>query len=789
MRDFLFFRKYGCQNYVLFYNKTKVRENISFKEKNMQNETYKVLKRISDESYTPELVYLQNAPGSGKSHALTSIIAENLKNSTKQSEIWVYLTTDKKNRDNEYQHIKQLVPECNEQILLIKSDIDCILEYFSALTKLGKIPPRKPMAEKNFVVENFLANIDRNNCPSTYELLNEIIPEFYNTKAGYLDEHPKEQGVSNTSIKVSDKLNQRFSQLKISMYRDFKTALKQVKQKHKKQDKSSNISSEEKNQLFTKLFPWYKDVFPSLSIQDNYRCIVMTAQKYFYPFRTIESQSQTLLDLFRKKHVNLILDEADQIKQIWLDEIIDSIAPKDGRNYSYEDIFIIFKRIWQSLNGETNQLPSDLIKDDKSKRMLKKVKQRFTDLAEKYHLNANIQVDSELNQDSNHFIFNYGDQNLTINNSRKTESLMIVYDQDRQVNLIRKVDDTAKLGKTEIVYLDKVLRQIKDAIVTFLNETSKIAIQYHEFKRQRNEALKDNHYPLMEHREEHLYVLRTLISNSNPEEDRWHEYLLKNFFENRPVRINLKAHDPFTDDISMYNHGFSYYNIITNPEKEARSHVYLFSQQKTPEKMLAEAANNWRVFMISATVNNKSSFANFDRDWLENVVPKIRTLNSKDEKLLNDANNQRLNLYQKNIKTNIKLVTLGDPIGTVESFFKKWIKKYKSDLSLSTIRNLLIDYTEIDSNFSLVSDLLEEQNNEAATANFMFLRHLKTLMAIIQMCRLNQKDSTEQSFVIYRNAKISPKILNWFKEVLQAINLNDYADTLIPIEARIRLAN
>ena len=43
-----------------------------------EHEVYTVLKNINDETFKPELVLFQDAPGSGKSHGLAKVIAEDI---------------------------------------------------------------------------------------------------------------------------------------------------------------------------------------------------------------------------------------------------------------------------------------------------------------------------------------------------------------------------------------------------------------------------------------------------------------------------------------------------------------------------------------------------------------------------------------------------------------------------------------------------------------------------------------------------------------------------------------
>ena len=48
------------------------------------SEVYTVLKNISDENYRPGLVLFQGAPGSGKSHSLAQVIAEDIQKDEKE---------------------------------------------------------------------------------------------------------------------------------------------------------------------------------------------------------------------------------------------------------------------------------------------------------------------------------------------------------------------------------------------------------------------------------------------------------------------------------------------------------------------------------------------------------------------------------------------------------------------------------------------------------------------------------------------------------------------------------
>lgn len=501
----------------------------------------------------------------------------------------------------------------------------------------------------------------------------------------------------------------------------------------------------------------------------------MTAQKYFYPVKTIQNKSQTILDLLKNKSVNLILDEADQIKNTWLGEIIDSIAPKDGQNYSREDLFVVFRRILQSLNTTTNQLPTDLINDKQSKKVLRLIKKRFSALCRKYQLNCNVQLDSELDDDTSHFIFNYGQENVTINVDHQDEQLSFEYDAKRKLNIIKNYD--SKKNK-HIPSLNKVLREVRSAISFFMFEISELASKFHQWKENQNTILKYQKYTLLDYEDEELYILRTLIQGSS-EENHLHEYLLKTFLVKKHSKQQSDPRTIFSEDDTMFNRGFSYFNIISRSDKEAMSHVYLFSQQKTPEKMLAQAANHWRVFMISATADNKSALSNFAYSWLETNVPKIRRLTQDENQLLDVANNCRIKLYRDKVETKVEEITADYTEGTVEAVFNNWLRQWiDTPIKPKTIQELLRNYAQIDHTCQSTNTISEWKEGA-----FAFLRHLKAISAVIRMCRLHQQDATQQSFVIYRNAKTSDEILDWFKAILRAVNLADYQDSLIPLEA------
>lgn len=743
------------------------------------NETYQVLKKISQEKYEPELVLFQNAPGSGKSHSVASVIAEDMMDSDSE-QIWVYLTTDKKNRDNEYHRILSLAPQCKKNIMLLKSNQDFLLDYFAKLTKKAGIANDDPIKERDFILKNFLSQISDQTCSSTHTLLNDIINRFYLVKLSEKDIR-KNEGLNNSSIKLDKDLEREFNKISYAMSRDFDNRLSHLRRLRKKENKPTRFTLQEKQAIFAELFPWYRDAFPGLAIKDNYRCIVMTAQKYFYPIKTIHNQSQTILDLLKKKNVNLILDEADQIKKIWLDEIIDLIAPKNGENYLREDLFVVFRRILQSLNTTTNQLPTDLINDKQSKKVLRLIKKRFTALCRKYHLNCNVQLDSELDDDTSHFIFNYGQDNVTINVDHQNEQLSFEYDPKRRLNIIKNYDSKKEKN---IPSLNKVLQEVRGAISFFMLEISQLASKFHQWKDDQNTILKYQKYTLLDHEDEELYILRTLIQGSS-EENHLHEYLLKTFLERKHSKQLSDLRTIFSTDNTMFNKGFSYFNIVSYSDKEAMSHVYLFSQQKTPEKMLAQAANNWRVFMISATVDNKSALSNFAYSWLETNVPKIRRLTHHENQLLNNANNCRIKLYRDKVETKVEEITADYTEGTVEAVFNNWLKQWiDTPIKPKTIQELLRDYAQIDPSCNGTNTIAEWKEGA-----FTFLRHLKAISAIIRMCRLHQQDATQQSFVIYRNAKTSDEILDWFKAILRAVNLVDYQDSLIPLEANNKNQN
>lgn len=195
------------------------------------NETYQVLKKIAQEKYEPELVLFQNAPGSGKSHSVASVIAEDLID-PESEQIWVYLTTDRKNRDNEYHRILALAPQCKKNIMLLKSNQDFLLDYFAKITKNAEISNKDSVKEKEFVLKNFVNHINQH-CPFTQELLNSIVNRFYNAKALEIESLTNESPI-NPSIRLDKDLGKEFSKISYAMSRDFEKRLSHLRRLRKK---------------------------------------------------------------------------------------------------------------------------------------------------------------------------------------------------------------------------------------------------------------------------------------------------------------------------------------------------------------------------------------------------------------------------------------------------------------------------------------------------------------------------------------------------------------------------
>lgn len=739
--------------------------NICFKMGEKMNPLYKVISKITKENYRPELVRIQNEPGSGKSHNVAQVIADDLNNSNSHN-IWLYLTTDKQNRDSEYKAIKKLAIGHSDEMLLLKSNKDYIVEFFQELIKEHGIK-NDLNSEEQCIIDNFLKKINREKCPQTYIIFKKIIEQIFRLKR-FSD---LKNNFADSEIEDEDQkeLIKNIHQLNYSTENDFKRQLSQIRKQRQRDQKDTQFTLEEKKEIFTGIFPWYEQIFPSINMT-KYRCIVTTAHKFFFPVRNFLGEQKSFVELYKNEHVTLIMDEADQIKKVWLDQIINSVAPEKGDSFQCEDIFILFRRILQSLSEETNSISFDFISKKENQKILTAIRKRFKDVAKKYYLNCNVQLDPDLEIDNSHFIFNDGAQNIVFNSDHEKERLIIKYDKRQKINIIT----LAKKDKKGGVLLSKALRDMKSAITFFVIKTNQLAAQYHQFKIDKNDELKTPRYVIMDLQEEHLFILRTLIPPSTWEQNHLHEYLIQTFLERKTAKSKLNAKNLFTIDNSMFNRGFHYYRIISNPDREAMVHVYLFAQKNTPEKILAQAANNWRVLMVSATIDNESSLANFDFHWLESHVSCIRDLNSTENELLNEDNKKRVELYQKNVVTEVSQISIYTGKDTVEHVFKNWLKRYNPKISINEVKELLDDYPE---DINVISSYDDEMV-------YYFDRDLKTLAAIISMIHLYQNDPTKQSFIIYRNAKTDSKMVTWFLNVLEKINLKNYDQCLVTIAAK-----
>lgn len=698
-------------------------------------------KNMSDELPKDMLLLIQSPTGSGKSHAIAEVIAKKITTAKEDDGIvWIYLINDKKNRDAEFYKIKQKVKGNTDELLLLKSIPDQVVSYFDKKSK-GQTNKYQYLMETLYdtVPENF---------ERTRKCLKGGI-ECYCTlrKAWGKSEQFKEQIESNSDL---------FRKIKTAVKSDFAIFVRNQK-----------LSVSEKEAILFDTIPWIPEMFPEMQIASK-KLIVMTAQRFAWDWHPIIGNEKSFVELFNNKTVNCIIDESDSVKKTWLTQIIDSLAPKDNKNSQREDIFLLSKRIFDSLNPKNLAVPTFMLNAGNNAKILSNLYHIYKKLDKKYFLHFNLKIDATVGEDISQFLFNIGETNRLI--SDKSRKSYLIYQIKRKEKEVVILSDEEVYKKHPKYRLDRMLIELQNKLEKFLIDCERVANNFHNFKI--NLEKDKNNLLVLSLDEELRYVIRTILRTADIESNRLPDYLIKHFVSKKlDKKIKL-----FTSDNSIYNRGFAYTQIFDNPVLEYASHAYLYSQKLTPEKMLVNMANNWRVFLISATSDNPSVLSNFDLNWVKENVNNYIELCEEDRKILRERNNIRSKKFKQKVKVNVKQINVADEKLEYSQILQDALPK---KLKYSDLVELFRKYPDQIS----PGDIFDTEG-EDGSYSFEFARRVKVLKAIISMVETYQNDHLMQAFILYRNSTTSVAELSWYKECLKKIDLDDYGDKLITVTAK-----
>lgn len=290
--------------------------------------------------------------------------------------------------------------------------------------------------------------------------------------------------------------------------------------------------------------PWYQIMFPDYDLA-NKKIIVMAANKFIYRYKDLARSNKYYWQLnFNQKKaagkektlVNLILDESDKIHQNWLESML-------GQEQEHFDLYTLAKKINSALEPSFNKANEIILAAGDNRVRIKSACDKFHDLSEKYHLEADLVIGESLSDDelAKKFLINDGesdylniDDQLYIEYKPDPFSLAGAKGELYVVNVLEK-----KKSSKQAIRLDKMLEDLNKNISAFVKNTYSMAknvqSRIKEINRHQEAKDKKKYRDEMDLEDEQRFVLRSLLGIEDKDEALVN-YLLEPYMRDSPKR-------------------------------------------------------------------------------------------------------------------------------------------------------------------------------------------------------------------------------------------------------------
>lgn len=724
------------------------------------NSTKKALDYLLSQKEGTYLSVIEQTTGLGKTHAVIQKIAEILQKSPDlELKPKIFVVTSGIETRNEFFHdLKEKLPEFESRILLFESVPDQVKHFLEEL--LSKTDYENDQTLANDYLSSWF---DQNTATfkDTTVLLKRIAKQYIFVK------------------QENDTFGELSSRLKRTIYYD----LKRLAQK---EEIKLNTKQKRLNYLIKKA-PWICDLFKDTDLS-RYYVLIMTADKFVFPYKTAIGNEDNYWDLTFKNSQTpiLFLDESDKIKSNWTNKLIESeMGSKD-----VEDMPTLIRRFYANILPAIGRMERIIIdaKDPSGKTNKTRIKQLYQVIKktyDQYHLQSPLKIDPALLGDNtNKFLFNTGKSSFLFGLKKDEKYLVWKFNSQRLVNEIT-IDQ--KFYETHPEFrLSKVTSSFTRLLHYIAKTTYSIARNYHEFKINLNKKITDPEklHNVYELSEEHLQIVNVILQPTNAE-GRLAKYFIDNYLDKA---LNLKLPNikaSFTDDQTIYASGFRLFDLTVSEDANNNGQLRVYQQKTTPEQILASVANKMRTILLSSTSLNPSPLGNFDLNWVKNNIVNFLEIPTKLQEVLDLENRKRNQLIKSKVKIDTRLTgknlmisgqTFSQALATLlrdenhleptELQLERILNKYPARLIANRVSNGL----DPDAPFLCEAER-QDADSKISNTHFNFERKIRLLSAIINFLQLNQKNSTNNAFIIYTNAIIRIDELNWLKEAIEILNI------------------
>jgi len=337
---------------------------------------------------------------------------------------------------------------------------------------------------------------------------------------------------------------------------------------------------------------WVSRLYPEVRSRDC-RIIFMSADKFVMKNDTLVEKSYLIYDSELVKGSIIFIDEFDSTKKAILNREIEMSV---NRNLDYmkvanqiygrmnkmdkhpDEMYVLSKRM-------AAEEPDDLRKFGCS------VQEEFNKVFDKFNLEYKFLM--EMSQDASEFLF-HGHTTHYISNEQ-IKYISVNYDGDQRINIIKSSDK-----KDDMYHFKEMFKDLNNVFRYFFSFVRKLALNCKFAQDAMGTPIG------------YEYCIRSVLEIFELDND------TTDYFTSEVLTMqSSKEKKAKAEDSSVYERGFSVYNLKNGTDHLYNSVIKMVSHNIMPEKILLKICSNALVFGVSATATLDTVTGNYDLNYIK----------------------------------------------------------------------------------------------------------------------------------------------------------------------------
>ena len=410
---------------------------------------------------------------------------------------------------------------------------------------------------------------------------------------------------------------------------------------------------------------WVSKLYPEVRTKDC-KIIFMSADKFVMKNDTIVEGSYTMYDSDIVKDSIVFIDEFDSTKKVILNREIEMSV---NRNLDYMKVANQICEKMKKIDKHPDDMykPSEEMIDEPNPDHLRSfassVRDKLNDVFDKYNLEYKFLMD--MDPDASEFLFYKRTTHYVEKGQNKF--LSVNCDRGRGINVIKGSNN-----KDDMFHFNGMFTELSNTFRYFFSFIRKLALNCKFSQKEKGTPIG------------YEYCIRSVLSIFDLDEDT-KDYFTSEILTMQPSNDDKKSE---VEDGSIYEKGFSVYNLKNENDHVFNSIIKLISHNIMPEKILLKVCNNAFVFGVSATATLDTVTGNYDLTYIKTrLKTKFIELDDTMRAKLKVQFNNSVSDFKGNVEVMVKTISACSTGGEYDA--NLWDVICSKKINAEHIRNLL----------------------------------------------------------------------------------------------------